>query len=58
MAGIFGTAAGGSNSFVTLASLLALVGAGVGGNMPIDTAVFLGNRFFILSPYIGTHENS
>ncbi|KAK7460649.1 MFS sugar transporter [Stygiomarasmius scandens] len=39
--GIFGLAAGGSNSFITLASLLAVVGVGVGGNMPVDSAVFL-----------------
>lgn len=42
IAGIFGLASGGSHNFVTLASLLALVGVGVGGNMPVDSAVFLG----------------
>ncbi|GJE95530.1 MFS general substrate transporter [Phanerochaete sordida] len=41
IAGIFGLAAGGSNSFVTLASLLAVLGIGVGGNLPVDSAVFL-----------------
>ncbi|TBU29718.1 MFS general substrate transporter [Dichomitus squalens] len=39
--GVFGLAAGGSPNFVTLASLLAVLGLGVGGNMPIDSAVFL-----------------
>ncbi|KAF5338796.1 hypothetical protein D9758_012055 [Tetrapyrgos nigripes] len=39
--GIFGLAAGGSNSFITLASLVAVLGVGVGGNMPVDSAVFL-----------------
>ncbi|KAF5329762.1 hypothetical protein D9619_009282 [Psilocybe cf. subviscida] len=41
IAGIFGLAAGGSNNFITLASLLAVMGVGVGGNLPIDSAVFL-----------------
>ncbi|KIY49468.1 MFS general substrate transporter [Fistulina hepatica ATCC 64428] len=41
IAGVFGLAAGGSPNFVTLASLLAVVGVGVGGNMPVDAAVFL-----------------
>ncbi|KAJ7257870.1 MFS general substrate transporter [Mycena haematopus] len=41
IAGIFGLAAGGSPNFLTLASLLAVVGVGVGGNLPIDSAVFL-----------------
>ncbi|KAF8196664.1 MFS general substrate transporter [Mycena galopus ATCC 62051] len=41
IAGVFGLAAGGSPNFLTLASLLAVVGVGVGGNLPIDSAVFL-----------------
>ena len=41
IAGVFGLAAGGANNFVSLASLLAVVGVGVGGNMPVDSAVFL-----------------
>ncbi|KAJ7026293.1 MFS general substrate transporter [Mycena alexandri] len=41
IAGVFGLAAGGSPDFVALASLLAVVGVGVGGNLPIDSAVFL-----------------
>ena len=52
--GIFGLAAGGSNSFITLASLLAVVGVGVGGNMPVDSAVFLGMRAFRPAPFIIT----
>ncbi|KAL1739107.1 major facilitator superfamily domain-containing protein, partial [Schizophyllum fasciatum] len=39
--GVFGLAAGGADSFITLASLLAVVGVGVGGNMPVDSALFL-----------------
>lgn len=42
IAGVFGLAAGGANNFITLASLLAVMGVGVGGNLPIDSAVFLG----------------
>ncbi|PCH42927.1 MFS general substrate transporter [Wolfiporia cocos MD-104 SS10] len=41
IAGVFGLAAGGANDFVALAALLAVVGFGVGGNMPVDSAVFL-----------------
>lgn len=41
IAGVFGLAAGGSPNFVTLAALFAVVGFGVGGNMPVDSAVFL-----------------
>jgi MFS family permease len=42
LAGVFGLASGGSGDFVTLASLFAVCGFGVGGNLPIDSAVFLG----------------
>lgn len=41
IAGIFGLAAGGSSDFLALASLLAVLGVGVGGNLPVDSAVFL-----------------
>lgn len=41
LAGVFGLAAGGSPNFITLASLLAVLGLGVGGNLPVDSAVFL-----------------
>ncbi|KAK7046014.1 hypothetical protein VNI00_007009 [Paramarasmius palmivorus] len=41
IAGVFGLAAGGSPDFITLASLVAVLGIGVGGNMPVDSAVFL-----------------
>ncbi|KAH9003689.1 MFS general substrate transporter [Lactarius hatsudake] len=39
--GVFGTAMGGSLTFVTLASLAAISSVGVGGNIPVDSAVFL-----------------
>ena len=41
LAGAFGLAAGGAPNFIALASLLAVVGLGVGGNLPVDSAVFL-----------------
>jgi len=41
IAGVFGLAAGGSPNFITLASLLAVMGVGVGGNLPVDSVVFL-----------------
>ncbi|KAJ3799856.1 MFS general substrate transporter [Lentinula aff. detonsa] len=41
IAGVFGVAAGGANNFTTLASLVACVGFGVGGNLPVDGAIFL-----------------
>ncbi|KAJ8583357.1 MFS general substrate transporter [Rhizopogon salebrosus TDB-379] len=41
IAGLFGLAASGAPNFVALASLFAVVGVGVGGNMPVDSAVFL-----------------
>ncbi|KDQ52980.1 hypothetical protein JAAARDRAFT_162203 [Jaapia argillacea MUCL 33604] len=39
--GVFATAAGGSNDYITLCTLAALWGVGVGGNLPVDSAVFL-----------------
>ncbi|KIK01637.1 hypothetical protein K443DRAFT_132193 [Laccaria amethystina LaAM-08-1] len=35
------TAAGGSRNLVTLASLIAVLRIGVGGNLPVDSAIFL-----------------
>ena len=40
--GVFGIAMGGSLTFVALASLAAVSSIGVGGNIPVDSAVFLG----------------
>ncbi|KAG2005418.1 membrane transporter [Coprinopsis cinerea AmutBmut pab1-1] len=39
--GIFALAAGGSHDFVTLTSLAAVWSIGVGGNLPVDSALFL-----------------
>lgn len=44
LTGVFGVASGGSRDFVTLASFFALCGFGVGGNLPVDSAVFLGSH--------------
>ncbi|KAF9007139.1 major facilitator superfamily domain-containing protein [Cyathus striatus] len=41
IAGVFGLASGGSPNLLTLASLIAVLGIGVGGNLPVDSAVFL-----------------
>ena len=41
IAGIFGMAAAGAPTFVGLGFLLAFVGLGVGGNLPVDTSLFL-----------------
>jgi len=39
--GVFGTAAGGAPNFITLTALTTVFSAGVGGNLPVDSAVFL-----------------
>ncbi|CAE6379903.1 unnamed protein product [Rhizoctonia solani] len=41
LSGVFGIAAGGSHNFVTLGSLIACLGFGIGGNLPVDGALFL-----------------
>jgi len=46
---IFGIAAGGAPSFVGLASLVAVSNVGAGGNIPVDSAVFLGALPILLS---------
>ncbi|BEJ15703.1 hypothetical protein CspHIS471_0503080 [Cutaneotrichosporon sp. HIS471] len=38
---VFGVAAGGANNFITFCSLLACIGFGVGGNLPVDGTMFL-----------------
>ncbi|KAG2055936.1 hypothetical protein BDR06DRAFT_301564 [Suillus hirtellus] len=41
MTGLFAIAAGGSMNYVALCSLTAVGSVGVGGNLPVDSAVFL-----------------
>ncbi|QRV89820.1 major facilitator superfamily transporter [Ceratobasidium sp. AG-Ba] len=41
LSGVFGIAAGGSHNFVTLGALISCLGFGVGGNLPVDGALFL-----------------
>lgn len=40
--GVFATAAGGANDYVALCSFAAIWSIGVGGNLPVDSAIFLG----------------
>ena len=41
VAGVFGAAAGGARGFAALAGAVAAWSVGVGGNLPVDSAVFL-----------------
>ncbi|KFY08823.1 hypothetical protein V492_05869 [Pseudogymnoascus sp. VKM F-4246] len=41
MAGTFGLAVGGANSWIAVCGLYAALGCGVGGNLPVDGALFL-----------------
>ncbi|KAG1757911.1 major facilitator superfamily domain-containing protein [Suillus lakei] len=41
LAGLFGLAAGGAPNFLTFCSLVACMGFGVGGNLPVDGALYL-----------------
>ena len=40
--GVFATVAGASSNYVALCSLAAVWSIGVGGNLPVDSAIFLG----------------
>ena len=56
MTGIFAVAAGGSSNSTTLCSLAAAWSIGVGGNLPVDSAVFLGiYRIGISQPSFVSH---
>lgn len=57
LAGVFGIASGGSANFTTLASLFAVCGFGVGGNLPVDSAVFLGYRSAFRPPFLLSHRS-
>ncbi|KAK1225640.1 hypothetical protein PQX77_011397 [Marasmius sp. AFHP31] len=41
IAGVFGVAAGAAHDFTTLCALIACCGFGIGGNLPVDGAIFL-----------------
>ncbi|KAI9753046.1 MAG: hypothetical protein M1815_000145 [Lichina confinis] len=41
LAGVFGTAVGGAQTWVAVCCLYALMGVGIGGNLPVDGALFL-----------------
>ena len=49
MTGIFATAAGGSPNYVALSSFAAVWSIGVGGNLPVDSAVFLGKSLSLFT---------
>lgn len=53
LSGIFGIAAGGAPNFVGLGGLLAALGVGLGGNLPVDGMLFLefipGNKQYLLT---------
>jgi hypothetical protein len=40
--GVFGIATGGAPDFITVTALTAVFSVGVGGNLPVDSAIFLG----------------
>ena len=41
--GVFATAAGASPNYIALCSFAAVWSIGVGGNLPVDSSIFLGN---------------
>jgi MFS family permease len=55
IASAFGLAAGGATNFVGVASMIACVGLGTGGNLPVDGAIFLefvpGTHQYLLTMY-------
>lgn len=58
IAGVFGLAVGGAPTWIGAASLYACIGLGVGGNLPVDGALFLeflpqasGNLLTLLSVF-------
>jgi MFS family permease len=55
IAGVFGTAAGGGPNFIGTAAMVALIGLGTGGNLPVDGAIFLefipGTHQYLLTMY-------
>jgi hypothetical protein len=48
MVGVFATAAGGSPNHITLIALATMWSIGVGGNLPVDSSIFLGLLHFSL----------
>ena len=41
IAAVFGISAGFAPNFITIAALIAMLGVGTGGNLPVDGAIFL-----------------
>jgi len=50
--GVFAVAAGGSPNFVVLTSLVSVWSVGVGGNLPVDSSIFLGTSICLQPPVI------
>jgi len=53
--GVFATAAGASPGYISLCSFAAVWSIGVGGNLPVDSSVFLGKRYLISAPLLYTN---
>jgi MFS family permease len=55
IAALFGTAAGGGPNFTGTAAMVACIGLGTGGNLPVDGAIFLefvpGTHQYLLTMY-------
>jgi len=60
IASVFGTSAGAGSNFVATAAMIACVGLGTGGNLPVDGAIFLefvpGRHQFLLTMYLRTRN--
>lgn len=56
IAAVFGTAAGGGPNFTGTAAMVACIGLGTGGNLPVDGAIFLefvpGTHQYLLTMYM------
>jgi len=62
IAALFGTAAGGGPNFVGTASMVACIGLGTGGNLPVDGPIFLefvpGTHQYLLTMYRTSQPSS
>lgn len=52
--GIFATAGGASPNYIALCSFATVWSIGVGGNLPVDSAIFLGKRCTPSAPFLYT----
>ena len=60
-AAVFGTAAGSGPNFIGTAAMVACIGIGTGGNLPVDGAIFLefvpGRNQYLLTMYSSSKRN-